>query len=60
MSYENNQLWSLSGESCPEGTIPIRRTSEDDLVRDSSIRRFGRKLPRPVKRDTSSYGHEVS
>ncbi|XP_076922278.1 protein neprosin-like [Bidens hawaiensis] len=54
---ENYQLWSLSGESCPEGTIPIRRTSKHDILRANSIRRFGRKI-RPIRRDTSSYGHE--
>ncbi|XP_058767840.1 protein neprosin-like [Vicia villosa] len=30
------QSWSLSGEFCPEGTIPIRRTKEQEI-------RFGRK-----------------
>lgn len=56
---ENFQLWSLSGESCPEGTIPIRRTTEQDMLRASSINRFGRKLRRRVRRDTNSNGHEV-
>ncbi|KAL8227482.1 hypothetical protein R6Q57_015066 [Mikania cordata] len=56
-SSENYQLWSLSGESCPEGTIPIRRTSKQDILRANSIRKFGRKI-RPIRRDTSSYGHE--
>ena len=37
------QLWSLSGESCPEGTIPIRRVTEQDLLRADSISKFGRK-----------------
>ncbi|KAE9613361.1 putative neprosin [Lupinus albus] len=55
---ENFQLWSLSGESCPEGTIPIRRTTEQDMLRASSVSRFGRKIRRPVKRDTNSNGHE--
>lgn len=55
---DNFQLWSLSGESCPEGTIPIRRTRERDMLRASSINRFGRKLRR-VRRDTNSNGHEV-
>ncbi|KAI3795960.1 hypothetical protein L1987_38621 [Smallanthus sonchifolius] len=54
---ENHQLWSLSGESCPEGTIPIRRTTKQDILRANSIRKFGRKI-RPIRRDTSSYGHE--
>ncbi|GMJ13217.1 hypothetical protein like AT1G10750 [Hibiscus trionum] len=53
------QLWSMSGESCPEGTIPIRRTTEPDMLRASSVRRFGRKRPtRHVRRDSTSNGHE--
>lgn len=60
MASENYQLWSLSGESCPEGTVPIRRTTEHDMLRASSVRRFGRKLRRHVRRDSSSNGHEVS
>ncbi|CAH1414939.1 unnamed protein product [Lactuca virosa] len=55
---ENYQLWSLSGESCPEGTIPIRRTTERDILRANSIQRFGRKIPKPVRRDSSNGGHE--
>ncbi|XP_019445425.1 PREDICTED: uncharacterized protein LOC109349175 [Lupinus angustifolius] len=55
---ENFQLWSLSGESCPEGTIPIRRTTEQDMLRASSVSRFGRKIRKPVRRDTNSNGHE--
>jgi len=57
-SHENFQLWSLYGESCPEGTIPIRRTTEQDMLRANSVRRFGRKIRR-VRRDSSSNGHEV-
>uniref|UniRef100_A0A2P2K2K8 Uncharacterized protein LOC105132350 n=1 Tax=Rhizophora mucronata TaxID=61149 RepID=A0A2P2K2K8_RHIMU len=56
---ENFQLWSLSGESCPDGTIPIRRTTEQDMLRASSVRRFGRRVRgRHVRRDTNSNGHE--
>ncbi|KAK9119778.1 hypothetical protein Scep_017871 [Stephania cephalantha] len=55
---ESFQLWTLSGDSCPEGTIPIRRTREDDVLRANSIRRFGRKLAKPVMRDSSSSDHE--
>nr|POE78709.1 hypothetical protein CFP56_53839 [Quercus suber] len=58
MLEENVQLWSLSGESCPEGTVPIRRTTEEDMLRASSVRRFGRKPRRHVRRDSSSNGHE--
>ncbi|XP_051144818.1 uncharacterized protein LOC127260871 [Andrographis paniculata] len=58
--FHQFQAWSMSGECCPEGTIPIRRTSEEDVLRASSIRRFGRKaIRRPViRRDSSGYGHE--
>lgn len=55
---ENYQLWTDSGESCPEGTVPIRRTTEKDVLRASSIRRFGRKLRRHVRRDSTASGHE--
>ncbi|XP_023542314.1 uncharacterized protein LOC111802247 [Cucurbita pepo subsp. pepo] len=55
---DNHQLWSASGEFCPEGTIPIRRTTEKDIFRANSIRRFGRKPIRHVRRDSSGNGHE--
>ncbi|XWS69048.1 hypothetical protein CRYUN_Cryun04dG0146300 [Craigia yunnanensis] len=58
MAAENFQLWSMSGESCPEGTIPIRRTSEQDMLRASSVRSYGRKPRRHVRRDSTSNGHE--
>ncbi|KAK6252500.1 hypothetical protein QUC31_014220 [Theobroma cacao] len=58
MAAEDFQLWSMSGESCPEGTIPIRRTTEQDMLRASSERRFGRKPRRRVRRDSTSNGHE--
>ncbi|KAG2409360.1 uncharacterized protein HKW66_Vig0000250 [Vigna angularis] len=56
---EKFQLWSLSGEWCPEGTIPIRRTREEDILRASSVGRFGmKKTLNRVRRDTSGNGHE--
>ncbi|XP_038711863.1 uncharacterized protein LOC120006061 [Tripterygium wilfordii] len=36
------QTWQKSG-SCPEGTIPIRRTRREDLLRAESLERFGMK-----------------
>ncbi|KAG4929902.1 hypothetical protein AAZX31_17G084600 [Glycine max] len=54
---ESFQLWTDSGEACPEGTVPIRRTTEQDFLRASSVRRFGRK-PRNVRRDSTGTGHE--
>ncbi|KAI3895467.1 hypothetical protein MKW92_051422 [Papaver armeniacum] len=38
------QIWQKSG-SCPEGTIPIRRIQKQDLLRASSLDRYGRKSP---------------
>ena len=50
----------MSGEACPEGTVPIRRTTESDLLRAGSFEKFGRKFTKPVQRDSTSGGHEVS
>ncbi|XP_022996673.1 uncharacterized protein LOC111491848 [Cucurbita maxima] len=55
---ESFQLWSMNGENCPEGTVPIRRTTEEDLLRATSFQMFGRKVRRWVRRETSSDGHE--
>ncbi|XP_074316248.1 protein neprosin-like [Silene latifolia] len=49
------QRWTETGESCPEGTVPIRRTTENDVLRANKIGRFGRK---PVRRDSTGTGHE--
>lgn len=54
-STEVIQAWMNTSESCPEGTIPIRKTTEQDVLRASSVRRFGRKIRR---RDTTSNDHE--
>lgn len=54
------QAWHATGEVCPEDTVPIRRTTEKDLLRASSLRRYGRKPVRQgVRRDSTSSGHEV-
>nr|XP_023882320.1 uncharacterized protein LOC111994664 [Quercus suber]XP_023889704.1 uncharacterized protein LOC112001760 [Quercus suber] len=37
-----SQPWHLNGR-CPEGTIPIRRTKEEDLLRAGSAANYGRK-----------------
>lgn len=57
------QLWQLSG-GCPQGTIPIRRTKKEDVLRASSVKNYGKKnpnFPRPnsVKPDlTTPNGHQ--
>ncbi|KAM0054813.1 putative neprosin [Helianthus debilis subsp. tardiflorus] len=53
MHYENmkdssqtretiTQLWQLNGK-CPKGTIPIRRTTKEDILRASSMKNYGKK-----------------
>eukprot|EP01018_Ginkgo_biloba_P032501 Gb_36043 [translate_table: standard] len=37
-----SQLWHQKGR-CPDGTIPIRRTSKHDILRASSVEKFGKK-----------------
>ncbi|KAG2586739.1 uncharacterized protein LOC120675661 [Panicum virgatum] len=53
------QAWSDGGERCPEGTVPIRRTTARDVKRARSASRFGMK-PRAsnARRDSTSSGHE--
>ncbi|XP_076900502.1 protein neprosin-like [Bidens hawaiensis] len=36
------QLWHVNG-MCPEDTIPIRRTKEEDVLRASSVKKYGKK-----------------
>ncbi|KAL6897903.1 hypothetical protein ACP4OV_006862 [Aristida adscensionis] len=60
------QVWRRSGETCPEGTIPVRRTTEADVLRASSVRRFGMKarggggggVARRLRHDSTGVGHE--
>ncbi|MFS7951334.1 putative neprosin [Helianthus anomalus] len=56
-TFETIQLWAESNEFCPDGTIPIRRTTKNDILRANSLKRFGRKIRR-VRRDAMSGGHE--
>ncbi|KAL0907018.1 hypothetical protein M5K25_025556 [Dendrobium thyrsiflorum] len=43
------QLWHQIGR-CPEGTIPIRRTRKEEVLRASSVKRYGRKKQRTIPR----------
>ncbi|KAI7740416.1 hypothetical protein M8C21_017577 [Ambrosia artemisiifolia] len=36
------QLWQLNGK-CPKGTIPIRRTKKEDIIRAGSMKNYGKK-----------------
>ncbi|CAL9174675.1 unnamed protein product [Musa hybrid cultivar] len=51
------QLWTTSGETCPEGTVPIRRTKEEDILR---IERFGRKPFARAPQSTNVSNHEYA
>ena len=42
-SRKSIQLWTDSGESCPDATVPIRRTTMKDVLRAGSLHKFGRK-----------------
>lgn len=60
------QLWHMEGK-CPEDTIPIRRTKKDDVLRASSVKRYGKKksrsIPKPRSADpdlVNQSGHQVS
>lgn len=65
-----SQLWHVNGMS-PEDTIPIRRTKEDDVLRASSVKRYGKKkhksipVPRSIPKSAdpdlvNESGHQVS
>ncbi|XP_028798459.1 uncharacterized protein LOC114753925 [Neltuma alba] len=48
-----SQSWQNSG-SCPKGTIPVRRTKEDDILRANSIQQFGKKKQKSIPQPTSA------
>ncbi|XP_010536833.1 PREDICTED: uncharacterized protein LOC104811722 [Tarenaya hassleriana] len=47
------QLWHQNGK-CPEGTVPVRRTKAEDVLRASSVKRYGRKKHRSVPQPQSA------
>ncbi|KAG0500257.1 hypothetical protein HPP92_000329 [Vanilla planifolia] len=52
------QTWRNTGEDCPEGTVPIRRTTEQDVLRASSLRIFGKKPAVTTRRNSAAGNHE--
>ena len=59
------QMWHQNGK-CPKDTIPIRRTKKEDVLRASSVRRYGKKrhrsTPNPMSVDPdmlNESGHQV-
>ncbi|XVF68512.1 hypothetical protein PTKIN_Ptkin11bG0008600 [Pterospermum kingtungense] len=53
------QMWHLNGR-CPQGTIPVRRTNMDDLIRASSIRTFGKKKHGTIPQPSSANPYFIS
>ncbi|XP_020209286.1 uncharacterized protein LOC109794227 [Cajanus cajan] len=41
-----SQMWHLNGTRCPKGTVPIRRTTVQDVLRAKSLYHFGKKRSR--------------
>lgn len=60
------QTWRVNGTRCPRGSIPVRRSTVDDVLRAKSLFDFGKKK-RPILLDrrtdapdvVSGNGHEV-
>ena len=42
------QTWHQNGK-CPENTIPIRRTKEEDILWASAVRSYGKKMTRSIQ-----------
>lgn len=60
------QMWHRNGTRCPKGTVPIRRSTEKDVLRAKSLFDFGKKQQRRIPLDrradapdvVSGNGHE--
>ncbi|KAH9728159.1 hypothetical protein KPL70_008918 [Citrus sinensis] len=42
------QMWHRNGTRCPKGTVPIRRSTEHDVLRAKSLFDFGKKQHRRI------------
>lgn len=51
------QMWHEGGKLCPKGTVPIRRSTVDDVLRAKSLYDFGKKSKNYDVSDDA--GHEV-
>ncbi|GER51540.1 hypothetical protein STAS_28923 [Striga asiatica] len=56
---ENFQIWTMSGERCPGNTIPIRRTTAQDILKAKSVETFGRKTVRKNAGEEHVHEHAV-
>ncbi|XP_072993779.1 protein neprosin-like [Typha latifolia] len=55
------QVWNDAG-SCPDGTVPIRRTTIEDVLRAGSLSQFGKKKLNYISRTVTgpTTGHEYA
>ncbi|CAL5001158.1 unnamed protein product [Urochloa decumbens] len=56
------QTWQQNGK-CPDNTVPIRRTKEEDVLRASSVNSYGKKTPEDLQKfhpeTSANTGHQV-
>ncbi|CAN1233897.1 hypothetical protein LINPERPRIM_LOCUS4037 [Linum perenne] len=52
------QMWHRNGTRCPKGTVPIRRSSVNDVLRAKSLFDFGKKQSRSPLPLSRGNGHE--
>ncbi|XP_057784558.1 uncharacterized protein LOC131001925 [Salvia miltiorrhiza] len=59
------QMWHQKGQLCPKGTVPIRRSAMQDVMRAKSLYDFGKKSPQflplastAAAPDIAGSGHE--
>ncbi|XP_073223084.1 protein neprosin-like isoform X2 [Cicer arietinum] len=59
---ETWQMWHKNGTRCPKGTVPIRRSRVNDVLRAKCLYEYGKKIPFSRRSDApdvlSTNGHE--
>ncbi|TVU26695.1 hypothetical protein EJB05_29251, partial [Eragrostis curvula] len=58
-SHPISQTWHQNGK-CPENTIPIRRTKEQDVLRSSSVSSYGKKSPKSIPKPIPIHDPEAT
>ncbi|CAA0821227.1 Protein of Unknown Function (DUF239 [Striga hermonthica] len=54
------QMWHLTGRSCPDGTVPVRRVTVHDVLRAKSLYHFGKKQAIRSNFSTEGNSHEYA
>ncbi|KAF5776206.1 putative neprosin [Helianthus annuus] len=58
-NHEIKQLWNSKGESCPNGTIPIKRPSASDISRSTSVSKYRKKYSRKDIPTSPEHQHAI-